>query len=89
MASTDDAATNREFARKNAANFPVLSDPNGTTAQAYGVNMLGGFARRWTFYIDADGKILYIDKAVKPLQAGAQMSTHLARLGVPARATSQ
>jgi thioredoxin-dependent peroxiredoxin len=85
MASTDDLDTNRKFAAENHANFPILSDPDGTIADMYGVKMLGGFARRWTFYIDPAGKILHIDKDVRPLQAGKDMAAHLARLGVPRR----
>ncbi len=85
MASTDDVETNRKFATENQANFPVLSDPDGAVAERYGVKMIGGFARRFTFYIDPTGKILHIDKDVRPLQAGKDMAAHLARLGVARR----
>ena len=83
MASTDDAATNRKFAEANGANFPVLADPDGAVAERYGVKTIGGFARRWTFYIDADGRILFIDKDVKPLTAGADVAARLTSLNVP------
>ncbi len=82
MASTDDAATNRKFAEANHANFPVLSDPDGSTAQRYGVLTLGTFAARWTFYIDADGKLAYIDKKVSAISAGADVARRLELLGV-------
>ena len=39
---------------------------------------------RWTYYIGADGKILYIDKEVKPASAGADVAARLMALGVPA-----
>jgi hypothetical protein len=42
-----------------------------------------GFASRWTFYIDAAGKLAYIDKEVSALKAGADMAARLAALGVP------
>lgn len=83
MASTDDPETNRKFAEANDADFPVLSDPGGETASAYGVGSPGGYAARWTFYIDRDGKIAYVDKRVKPLTAGADIAERLAALGVP------
>jgi len=44
-----------------------------------------GFANRWTFYIGPDGKILFIDKAVKPATAGPDVAAKLAELGVPKR----
>ena len=55
-------------------------------ARAYGVLALGGlFAKRWTFYIGSDGKILYIDRDVKPSAAGQGIAERLAALGVPRR----
>ncbi len=85
MASTDDAETNRRFAEANQASFPVLADPDKTVAKAYDVLMMGMFARRETFYIGPDGKILAIDKDVSPLSAGKDMVENLTRLGVPLR----
>jgi peroxiredoxin len=42
-----------------------------------------GLANRWTFYIGPDGKILYVDKAVKVDSAGADIAARLAALGTP------
>jgi len=44
-----------------------------------------GLAKRWTFYIGKDGKILFIDKAVQVDTAGADVATKLAELGIPKR----
>lgn len=38
---------------------------------------------RWTFYIDGEGKIVYIDKEVKTGTAGADVAARLKALGVP------
>lgn len=84
MASTDDLETNTAFAQKNDADFPVLADPDGEMAKAYGVLTTAGYASRWTFYIDADGRIAHIDKQVKALTAGADIAVRLERLGVRA-----
>jgi len=84
MASVDDAATNTEFARANAADFPILSDPERQAARAYGVLTAAGHAARQTFYIDPDGRIAHIDEAVSPLTAGADIAARLGALGVPA-----
>ena len=65
------------------ADFPILSDPSKQTATAYGVLSARGFANRWTFYIGLDGKILAIDKAVKPETSAQDMAAKLKELGVP------
>jgi peroxiredoxin Q/BCP len=41
-----------------------------------------GVAKRWTFYIGKDGKILFIDKDVKVDTAGVDIAAKLAELGV-------
>lgn len=84
MASVDDAETNKKFAEQEQANFPMLSDPAKKVADAYGVltpTPGAGFAKRWTFYIGPDGKILYIDKAVSTATAGADLAARLEALG--------
>lgn len=83
MASTDSEADNRGFAEKNEASFPILSDPSKETARAYDVLSGMGFARRWTFYIDADGIIRKIDRDVDPRTAGADLVANLEALDVP------
>ena len=85
MASTDDIETNTKFAAANGADFPILADPDKQVAQAYGVLGVLGFASRWTFYIDAQGKIAYIDKDVSVVKAGADTAARLAALGVEKR----
>ena len=69
MASVDPLDLNTKFAEEHKADFPLLSDPNKETAKAYGVlgpQATSPVATRWTFYIDKDGKISFIDKAVTP-----------------------
>jgi peroxiredoxin len=41
-----------------------------------------GMAHRWTFYIGPDGKILAIDRDVKPSSAGKEIAAKLEALGV-------
>lgn len=84
MASTDPLKKNSEFAADTGADFPLLSDPEGEAARAYGVFTMG-FARRNTFYIDIDGKISHIDVAVKPSTSAEDMITNLEKLGVAKR----
>jgi peroxiredoxin Q/BCP len=74
----------KAFAAEHKADFPLLSDPDKTTAGAYGVlNEKFGFANRWTFYIGKDGKILAIDKTVKPATSAEDMAAKLGELMVP------
>jgi peroxiredoxin len=54
-------------------------------AEAYGVLGTLGFASRTTFYIDGDGKILAIDRDVKPGSHGKDVAARLVELGVPPR----
>ena len=74
---------NKAFAETHKADFPLLSDPTKEVATAYGVLSPRGFANRWTFYIGVDGKITYIDKAVKPATSAEDMAAKLGELGTP------
>ena len=80
--SVDDIETNTKFAQSIDANYPILSDATKATAKAYGVLAPMGFARRWTFYIGPDGKILYVDREVKTQTAGADIVARLEQLKV-------
>ena len=76
---------NKAFAEAHKADFPLLSDPTKKTAEAYGVLNARGSASRWTFYIGKDGRITYIDKAVKPATSAEDMAARLGELKVAAR----
>ena len=85
-ASVDPPDTNRSFAQSLGIDYPILSDPSRTAAQAYGVvDADQPFASRWTFYIGTDGRIAHIDKNVSPATHGEAVATTLAELGVPRR----
>jgi thioredoxin-dependent peroxiredoxin len=70
---------------KKEADFPLLADPTKEVATKYGVLMPNppGFANRWTFYIDKNGKIAYIEKTVRPATSAEDMVAKLAELKVP------
>jgi len=58
--SVDSTQSHAEFSRKYGLPFPLLSDPDGHTASAYGSLLNLGllrFARRHTFIISPDGRI--------------------------------
>ena len=87
--SLDTAEKNAEFAEAMKTKTLVLSDPDGETGRRFGVVGLGGlYARRWTFYIDADGILRKIDKKVNPATAGQDIVDTLEALGFPKLSSS-
>ena len=84
-ASVDAPETNRKFAESLGLDYPILSDPEKSTARAYGVLMKIGLASRWTFYIGVDGKVLLVDQDVSPGSAGADVARRLQELGIKKR----
>lgn len=67
--SLDDVDSHREFAENHSLPFPLLSDIDGRTADAYGVKtrMLGmTVAKRQTFIVDPDGRVAKHYDSVKP-----------------------
>jgi peroxiredoxin Q/BCP len=83
-ASIDDPETNKSFAESLDLDYPILSDPDKDVARAYGVlKAMGLYASRRTFYIGADGKILYIDTDVNTQTAGEDLYRRLGQLGIP------
>ena len=82
MASVDPVEDNKGFAEQQKADFPLLSDPTKKVAESYGVLSPRGFAKRWTFYIGKDGKILSIDQNVRPESSAEDMAAKLGELGV-------
>ncbi|MCG3195138.1 MAG: hypothetical protein DIJKHBIC_04408 [Thermoanaerobaculia bacterium] len=61
----------------------MLADVDGSVAKAYGVvNAERKVPFRWTFYIGKDGKLLHVDREVKPATAGPDVARKLGELGV-------
>lgn len=82
-ASCDTAETNEKYAKALKLDYPILSDPEKKTAREYGVvTKEREFPSRYTYYIGKDGKILHIDKEVKPDTHGKDVAARLKELGV-------
>jgi len=73
---------NAAFAKSLELDYPILSDPKKELAGALGVLNERGMASRWTYYIGKDGKILHVDKTVKPASAATDIAAKLKELGV-------
>jgi peroxiredoxin Q/BCP len=73
--SHDTVAKQRQFAERHSLGYPLLSDPDGTVAQQFGVNTRFGImpVKRWTFVIGSDGRVREV------IKSGVNMSVHADR----------
>jgi thioredoxin-dependent peroxiredoxin len=83
MVSLDPPEQNAAFAKSVDAKQVLLSDEGGSVASAYGVGGGGGYAKRWTYYVDKDGVVRAIDTEVDTDTAGADIARKLGELGFP------
>jgi peroxiredoxin Q/BCP len=63
--STDSVESHREFAEREGLPFDLLADPDGVVAEAFGVELTDGHARRTTFVI-AHGQVVGLYEGVRP-----------------------
>jgi peroxiredoxin len=63
--STDSLPSLGHWAKEHInATFPMLSDfSTRDTVKAYGIMLPNGMSARFTFVVDADGKVQHIDEA--------------------------
>lgn len=82
--SKDDVNSHQKFKTKHKLNFTLLSDPTGTTIEAYGAwgpKMFGKIGiQRKTFIISPEGEIVKTYGKVTPLGHGEQIINDLKRL---------
>jgi thioredoxin-dependent peroxiredoxin len=84
--SVDKPEKNKQFAESVGADYPILSDPGGEVAHEYGVTgAIQKWASRWTFVIGQDGRILFIDKNVRPSTHADDVAAILKELGIARR----
>jgi len=82
-ASTDPVDKNTEFAKSLDLDYPILSDPSGKAATAFGVLRPDGkAASRVTFIIGKDGKILAVENQVATETHAQDLAKKLDSLGV-------
>ncbi len=58
--SLDTWETQARFAEKHRLSFTLLGDPDGVAVDAYGARGFAGLARRVTFLVDTDGRIVAV-----------------------------
>lgn len=82
--SKDDASSHDKFKEKYTLNFTLLSDPDRTAINAYGVWGKKQFGQegilRKTFIIDPKGQVVKVYGRVTPLGHGNQIIDELKRL---------
>lgn len=76
--SKDDEASHQAFTEKYNLNFPLLADTDGALINAYDVDG-GGYAKRVSYVIDGNGKIVHVDASVN---TATHASDILAALGL-------
>lgn len=82
--SLDDVESHKKFAEEYGLPFPLLADPEGKTAEAYGVKTkkIGfQFAKRETFLIDPEGILVKHYENVKPKTHSEEVLADLEDLG--------
>ena len=76
--SADDEASHQAFTQKYNLTFPLLADTEKTLIKDYDVDG-GGYAKRVTYVIDGEGKIVHVDASVN---TSSHASDVLAALGL-------
>jgi thioredoxin-dependent peroxiredoxin len=79
--SFDSADSHKQFIAKHELNFTLLADTDGKIADAYGVRMEGkNMAKRVSFLIGTDGKIVHITDTGNPDTHFSEMQAAIAGL---------
>jgi peroxiredoxin Q/BCP len=79
--SFDSADSHKQFIAKHSLNFTLLADTDGKIADAYGVRMEGkNMAKRVSFLIGTDGKIVQVTDAGNPDTHFTEMQAAIAGL---------
>lgn len=79
--SFDSVESHQKFIAKHNLNFSLLADTDGKIADAYGVRATGkNIARRVSFLIGKDGRILHVTDAQSADTHLAEMSEAVAKL---------
>jgi thioredoxin-dependent peroxiredoxin len=82
--SFDTAESHKKFIADYNLNFRLLSDPDGKIVDAYGVQVVGRkMARRVSFLIGLDGKIIHVTDSGNPDLHFNEMNAAIAGLKKP------
>lgn len=89
-ASTDPVKKNTEFAKSLELDYPILSDPSGKHAKAFGVLRSDrNAAARVTFVVGKDGKVLAVIDDVQTETHGRDLAVLLGKLEVDEKSNDE
>lgn len=74
--SADNEVSHQQFTQKYNLNFPLLADTEHTLIKDYDVDG-GGYAKRVTYVIDGDGKIIHVDSSINTSTHASDVLTAL------------
>lgn len=79
--SRDSVERQKEFSTRNGFDFPLLSDPDGKVAAAFGTKRRSTLipTRRWTFVIDTDRRVLAVIKSETRMRSHADRAIEVLR----------
>ena len=79
--SRDPVQKQSDFSTKNAFDYPLLSDPDGAVAESFGTRRDSSIlpARRWTYVIDTDRRVLAVIKSETRMRAHADRALEVLR----------
>lgn len=78
--SQDTVESHKQFTSKHQLNFPLLADVGGQVAKRYGADGFAGFSKRWTFIIDPQLKVRWVQKNVDPALNAKEVAEQLSGL---------
>ncbi len=79
--SRDPVQRQRDFSTQNAFDYPLLSDPDGVVAESFGTRRDSSIlpARRWTYVIDTDRRVLDVIKSETRMRIHADRALEVFR----------
>ena len=83
--SQDSVESHKQFISKHQLNFPLLADVKGEVSKRYGADGTFGFSKRWTFIVDPELKIRWVQKNVDPALNAKEVAAQLTSLQGPAK----
>lgn len=76
--SYDNVESQAQFHKNHSLNFTLLADPEGEVVGKYGTKMPAvNMSKRWTFVLDPELKVRFIDKNVDPAKDAEKMAQTL------------
>lgn len=78
--SRDDVATQHRFREEHGFDYPLVADPDGSVADAFGAKRLGPLpSKRRTYVLDEDGTVLRIISSELNMQVHAEEALEVLR----------